>query len=337
HLVVRTLPGATVLIDGEPAGTGSLDRTLPPATYVIEITAPGRAPIREPVMIERDQKLELELVPPPADKVPDGYVYVAAGSFLYGSAADEDTRRTFFTTVPMHRRRTDAFLIARTEVTFSDWIAYVEAQPEAERARLVPNLPIKLGGGVKLEHTDAGWRLTLLPVERTYTADRGEPIRYEGRKRHAQQDWSKLPVLGISASDAAAYTAWLARTGRMPGARLCSELEWERAARGADGRATPTGRLLDGDDANVSAMTYEVDLMGPDEVMSHPASVSPYGLFDTAGNAFEWARGEQPGTYVARGGSYYHDRKTADLANRNQSSGVLRDPTAGTRVCATPQ
>jgi formylglycine-generating enzyme required for sulfatase activity len=149
------------------------------------------------------------------------------------------------------------------------------------------------------------------------------------------QDWSKLPVLGISATDAAAYAAWLARTGQLPGARLCSELEWERAARGADGRSTPTGRVLEGDDANISAMTYDLDLMGPDEVGSHTASASPYGLLDTAGNAFEWTAGERAGTYVARGGSYYHDRKTADLSNRNQSSGVLRDPTAGTRVCAT--
>jgi formylglycine-generating enzyme required for sulfatase activity len=334
RLVVRTLPCATVLVDGKPVGTGDIDRELPPATYLVEVAAPGRAAIREPVMVEREQTAELALTPPRA--VPDGYVYIAAGSFLYGSAADEDTRRIFLSTVPLHRRRTDAFLIARTEVTFRDWLEYVEAQPEAERAKLVPNLPIKLGGGVKLEHRTGGWQLTLLPVERTYTAGWGEPIRYEGRKRHAVQDWSKLPVLGISANDAAAYAAWLARTGRLPGARLCSELEWERAARGADGRATPTGRTLEGDDANVSTMTYELDLMGPDEVASHPASVSLYGLFDTAGNAFEWTRGEQPGTYVARGGSYYHDRKTADLANRNQSSGVVRDPTASMRVCATP-
>jgi formylglycine-generating enzyme required for sulfatase activity len=77
--------------------------------------------------------------------------------------------------------------------------------------------------------------------------------------------------------------------------------------------------------------------MGPDEVGIHAGSQSQYGLFDTAGNAFEWTRGERADTYVARGGSYYHDRKTADLANRNQSSGVLRDPTAGMRVCATPR
>jgi len=74
--------------------------------------------------------------------------------------------------------------------------------------------------------------------------------------------------------------------------------------------------------------------MGPDESASHPGSISPYGLYDTAGNSFEWTRGERPGSYVARGGSYYHDRKTADLANRNESSAIIHEPTAGLRICA---
>jgi formylglycine-generating enzyme required for sulfatase activity len=194
----------------------------------------------------------------------------------------------------------------------------------------------KLGGGARLEQTAAGWRLTLQTAERVYMAGWNEPIRYTGRKRNAVQDWRRMPVLGISAADASAYAAWLARTRRVPGARLCSELEWERGARGADGRTTPTGHLLEPDDANFDA-TYQRDLMGPDEVGRHPASVSPYGLLDTAGNAFEWTLGEPPGTYVARGGSYYHDRKTADLSNRNETSGDVRDPTAGMRLCATPR
>jgi hypothetical protein len=40
---------------------------------------------------------------------------------------------------------------------------------------------------------------------------------------------------------------------------------------------------------------------------------------------------------VTRGGSYFHDRKTADLANRNELTGELRDATLGMRLCATPQ
>jgi formylglycine-generating enzyme required for sulfatase activity len=338
RLIVRAPAEVAVLVDGKPSGTGGADRSLPPGPHVVEVTAPGRAQLREAVVIERDRTLEVALAPLPAAAVPDGYVYIAPGWFLFGSGADEDTRRTFLSTVPLHRRHTDGFLIARTEVTFGDWLAYVDAQPEAERAKLVPNLPPTLGGGgVKLEHTPAGWRLTLLWVKRTYTALWGQPIRYMGRTRHAVQDWRRFPVIGISLQDARAYAAWLARTGRLPGARLCSELEWERASRGADGRNTPTGRVLDSDDANISAMTYDFSLMGPDEVGLHPASISQYGLLDTAGNAFEWTLGEHPKTYIARGGSYYHDRKTADLANRNQSSDEVREPTAGMRVCATPQ
>jgi formylglycine-generating enzyme required for sulfatase activity len=143
-----------------------------------------------------------------------------------------------------------------------------------------------------------------------------------------------MPVLGVSAVDAEGYVDWLSRTGRVPGARLCTEVEWEHAARGADGRTTPSGHPLAEDDANVDA-TYGRDQLGPDEVGLHAGSIGPYGLIDTAGNAFEWVRGERPGAYVVRGGSYHHDRKTADLSNRNESSSVLRDPTTGLRLCAT--
>ena len=92
--------------------------------------------------------------------------------------------------------------------------------------------------------------------------------------------------------------------------------------------------MLEGDDVNID-VTYGRDLMGPDEVGSHPASVSPYGLYDTAGNSFEWTVGERAGVYVVRGGSYYHDRKTADLSNRNETGATVREPTGGLRVCAT--
>jgi formylglycine-generating enzyme required for sulfatase activity len=336
RLRVTAPADATTRVDGTRIGIGAIDHALAPGPYVVEVIAPGRAAIREPIVIERSTALELVLVPPAASAVPPGYVYVAPGWFLYGSESDEETRRNFLSAVPLHRRHTEAFAIARMEVTFGDWLAYVDAQPEAERAGLVPALPLRIGGGVQLNHASTGWRLTLLTTAHPFTAGWNEPIRYADRTHNAVQDWHKLPVIGISAVDAVAYAAWLDRTGRVPGARLCSELEWERAARGADGRTTPTGRVLDGDDANLDA-TYGRDQMGPDEVGLHPASISPYGLFDVAGNAFEWTRGEHPDSYVVRGGSYHHDRKTAELSNRNESTSVMRDPTTGMRLCATPR
>ena len=74
----------------------------------------------------------------------------------------------------------------------------------------------------------------------------------------------------------------------MPGARLCTELEWERAARGADDRLFPHGDELDADDANFDVTYGRVDsAYGPDVVGSHPASRSPFGVDDLAGNVFE--------------------------------------------------
>ena len=52
---------------------------------------------------------------------------------------------------------------------------------------------------------------------------------------------------------------WLDRTGRVPGARVCEEREWERAARGADDRMYPHGDNLEPDDANFDE-TYGKDL-----------------------------------------------------------------------------
>jgi len=78
--------------------------------------------------------------------------------------------------------------------------------------------------------------------------------------------------------------------------------------------------------------------MGPDEVGSHPESRSPYGLDDTAGNAWEWTRSAlEPGGYVARGGSYYYDVNAARASNREVLGPTFRDTTVGVRLCADPR
>jgi formylglycine-generating enzyme required for sulfatase activity len=157
---------------------------------------------------------------------------------------------------------------------------------------------------------------------------------YRGRDRRIAQDWRKFPVTGISADDAAAYAAWLAQTGRLPGARLCSEVEWERAARGADDRAYPGGGTPELDDINVDD-TYGQALRGPDEVGSHPASNSPFGLEDMSGNALECTVGEDGG-FILRGGGYWYDRKSAQVTNRAPFDRIVREASLGLRLCATP-
>lgn len=303
---------------------------LAPGSYVVRLHAAGRPDVLDPVVLPRGGHVRLALDMP--ETVPTGYIYVPAGPFLFGSSADEDARISFFQTVPMHLRATAAYLIARDETTIADWIEFVAARPAGEQAGLMPDQPGKATGSIVIAPDRGHWRIALHPMQRTYAAAWGEPIEYPGRASHVRQDWRRFPILGISAVDAETYAAWLDHTGRLPGARLCSELEWSHAARGADGRSYPSGEQVA--DANVD-VTYGRDGMGPDEVGSHPASVSPFGVDDMSGNAFEWTTGERGAGYVARGGSYYNDRKTANLTNRYVLDKSVRDPTLGMRVCAT--
>src|SRR5262249_47793842 len=154
---------------------------------------------------------------------------------------------------------------------------------------------------------------------RTYRATLGETINYGGRDRRKGQDWRRFPVTGISPDAALTYPSWLDTTGRVPGARPCSEVAWERGPRGADARKFSPGYTLEPDDANFDT-TYARSAAGygPDEVGSHPASDSPFGLHDMVGNVWEIARsGVEPDSFVVRGGSFYQFEPAQRSTNRN--------------------
>jgi formylglycine-generating enzyme required for sulfatase activity len=88
------------------------------------------------------------------------------------------------------------------------------------------------------------------------------------------------PVVGVTWYDAKAYCEWLSqKTERAY--RLPSEAEWEKAARGDDGRAYPWGSEWDAARCNCSAS-------GTAPVASHAAGQSPYECYDMVGNVWEW-------------------------------------------------
>ncbi len=312
---------------------------LEPGSYLITVEADGRHPVRYPLMARRGASERLSIDLPAVAQVPAGYAYIPPGPFLFGSAADEEVRRGFFSATPIHERQTAGFLMGLHEVTYADWIAYVDQLSEMERRQRELRMEAHVSGkgGLRLDRgADGVWTLHYQPMGHDYTARWGQPFRYNERKRRASQDWGLLPVTAVTVADAEAYASWLDRTRKVPGARLCTEAEWERGSRGADGRIYPAGNALSPEDANVNE-TYGKDpnAMGPDQVGSYPQSNSPFGLADMSGNVFEWTTSVLvPGNYVVRGGSYFYDLKTAQLANRNEASPTVRDVSVGFRVCA---
>ena len=320
---------------------------LAAGSIVLGFEAPGRAPVRLPLLLSHGQTEHVQIALPAAAAIPPDMIYIPPGHFLFGSSDSSDLRRGFLNAPPLHDVTTPAYLIARHEVTFAQWIEFLDQLPADERRARTPNsftpqsALAKAASVIGLSLTEVApkqWKLVMTPAVRTHTALAGEHVRYESRRVRAEQDWLQFPVAAISYPDAVAYAAWLDRTGRLPGARLCDEYEWERAARGADARTFPNGAALAPDDANID-VTYgrEPLAFGPDAVGSHPRSRSPFGVDDMAGNVWEWTRSvEAPDVPIARGGGWYNNELSARSMNREPGEPSQRHIWIGVRLCASP-
>lgn len=176
-----------------------------------------------------------------------------------------------------------------------------------------------------------------------------EPLGWSGRSYPAGK--ADHPVVWVSWQDAADYCRWLSSVTRTHYA-LPTEAQWEKAARGADGRKYPWGNEWDARRCNTS----EGKKMGTTPVGAYsPAGDSPCGVADMAGNVWEWCAdwwsadeykrraggevkdptGPQKGDYrVLRGGAWNNKAINARAACRNRNNLDNANDNVGFRVVA---
>ena len=220
--------------------------------------------------------------PPAAIVGNDGaeMVLVPAGEFSMGSDADEIDRllpgwpneviKPYEPEIPRHRVSLDAFYIDKYEVTNARFQQFVQATGHRTQAEREGSGYVYTGQEWE-QVNGANWR-----------APRGPGSSIASLEQH--------PVVQVSQEDAKAYCAWA-------GKRLPAEAEWEKAARGTDGRIYPWGNQFDGRRANFCDANCETTWKDNPvndgycytaPVGSYEGGKSPYGAYDMAGNVWEW-------------------------------------------------
>jgi formylglycine-generating enzyme required for sulfatase activity len=230
------------------------------------------------------------------------FVYVPPGPFIYGPEVCYERLELCPPPKPRQTMELDAFWLARRPVTTRQWRDFLEETGYDWQGRWY--------------RTVRGWRGLFL---RAYAPADNYP-----------QGHDAFPIVDVTHADARAYCDWLSS---QLGARctLPGEYQWEKAARGSEGRTYPWGETVPRPELQwqkpfpVGLETYLFSLFvaprrewaragwywrngAPLPVGARPQNVSPYGCLDMSGNVWEWTSSlynpDVPDYHVVKGGSW---------------------------------
>ncbi len=229
---------------------------------------------------------------------------VPAGEFLYG-----ENNETL--TLP-------AFAMGKYPITYNQFQVFIDAKGGFHSPKWWEGLAQR-----NQKPGDQRWKIAAHPRERVDWYDAIAFCR-----------WLSAQLGGGYAIDNVAD--WLVR--------LPTEYEWEKAARGTDGRVYPYGNEFDKTKGNTAESGFEKTT----PVEQYPQGVSPYGVLDMSGNVWEWSWSAYADSKfnpleqeistnvrrVLRGGSFYNNRNNARADSRNYSVPYFRYDSFGLRIAA---
>jgi serine/threonine-protein kinase len=270
---------------------------LPMGSYLAVLNKDGYRETRYPVSVSRTRQWRGKVRLFSERQIGEGFIHVPAGGFEAGG--DEEVRGW---SLPREEVELEDFFIGRFPVTVEEYLDFLEDVGRKDPEEALRRSPRRSPDGGFYFRQGADGRLAL--PEGT------------GRDR-----WrSRLPVVSISWHDAVAYCAFRSRVDRREYG-LPTELEWEKAARGVDGRWYPWGDRFDPSLCNVSGALPGEAAAQP--VDSFPSDESVYGARGLAGNTRDWTATELGSGLdggkdmrVVRGGAYNLPAVTTRAANR---------------------
>jgi serine/threonine-protein kinase len=299
----RIVRGAPVALPND--GTGGVVRELglPMGSYLFSFreatSSPVAtfAPVDVHVQVGRQQRVDLDITlydDALRSGGTHGLVQVPAGPFLAGG--DEQAQNAG----PRRVVELPDFFIARAPVTCAEYVEFLNDIAAHDAAAARRHVPRTKPDGGALWEPDASGRYALPPLD----AD-GNPVV------------AAAPVMGVSFFDAQAYCAWRATKDGVPW-RLPTEDEWEKAARGVDGRVFPWGNGFDPTFCKMA--TSRPGRPQPEPVLSFPVDESVYGMRDAAGGIREWCDSFYDAakeTRTLRGGAWYFNPSFCRVAFRH--------------------
>ncbi len=267
---------------------------LAPGSYRVSLAKEGFTTVEFPVNVRRLSETRVDpvrLFRP--GEVPADLAFVPGGEFVFGGLVPGANRKEI--------RRIPGFLIGRCEVTFAEYLEFLNGRAsQGEYAhliweRFVPRVP----------GTSFGF----------------EPA---SRKFETSEDWwsryGRWPVWGIPWEGAVEYCKWKTEASKDAAAAagirrylsysLPTEEQWEKAARGTDGRRYPWGDAFDERRCNNEyGKMSQGRPVTIDSVGFYPDGVSPYGCHDMAGNVEEWTATahKTEGDVIVKGGDLFKD------------------------------